>query len=102
MHWSIVPLSQGKINSGSDSEEHWSISYATLCEELQDIYWGGETLIQCKVAFQEKQNKPIQQELELHSSVIEILSKVTSSEMKDAQQADPTTSQICAVGEGRK
>ena len=46
------------------------------------------------VAIQNKQNKPAQQELELHSSIIEVPSKVSPSEMKDAQLADPTISQV--------
>ena len=45
------------------------------------------------MAIQNKQNKPAQQELELHSSAIEVLSKVSWSEMNDVQQADPTISQ---------
>ena len=41
-----------------------------------------------------KKNKPAQQELELHSNVIEVLSKVSPSEMIEGQQADPTISQV--------
>ena len=46
------------------------------------------------MAIQENENKPAPQELELHSSATEALSKVSSSEMKEAQQADPTISQV--------
>ena len=48
----------------------------------------------CKVAIQDKEDKPATQELELHFSVIDILSKVSTSEMKEGQQADPTISQV--------
>ena len=40
------------------------------------------------------ENKPAQQELELHSNVTEVLSKVYPSEMIEAQQADPTIGQV--------
>ena len=40
------------------------------------------------------ENKPVQQELELHSRVIEVLSKVSPWEIIEAQQADPTIGQV--------
>ena len=46
------------------------------------------------MAIQDKEDKPAHPDLELHSSVIEILSKVSSSEMIEAQQADPTLGQV--------
>ena len=46
------------------------------------------------MAIQNKEDKPAPQELDLHSSVIEVLSKVSTSEMREAQQADPTISQV--------
>ena len=47
-----------------------------------------------KVAIQNQENKPAQQELELHSSMIEVLRKVFPSEIIKAQQADPTIGQV--------
>ena len=46
------------------------------------------------MAIQDKKDKPAPQELELHSSAIEVLSKVSASEIKEAQQADPTIGQV--------
>ena len=46
------------------------------------------------MAIQDKEDKPSPQELELHSSVIDILSKVSTSEMREAQQADLTIGQV--------
>ena len=63
-------------------------------QRVRDIIDGKKLPIGCKVAIQEKDKKPAKQDLELHSSVIKVLSKVTPSEMKDAQQADPTIGQI--------
>ena len=45
------------------------------------------------MAIENKEDKPAQQELELHSDVIEVLSKVSPSEMIEAQQADPNIGQ---------
>ena len=56
--------------------------------------WWEKLPIECKLAIQNKENKPDQEEVELFSSVIEILSKVSPSEMKDAQQANPTIGQV--------
>ena len=81
------------MNSASDSDEYEAISYVTVCEELEDIINGDKLPKECNVAIQEKHNKPAKHVLELHSSVIEILSKVTPLAMKDAQQSDPTSGQ---------
>ena len=61
---------------------------------VEDITDGQKLPIECKVAVQEKYNKPAKQDLKLHSSVIEVLSKVSPSEMKDAQHSNPTISQV--------
>ena len=50
--------------------------------------------MECKMVMQHKEDKPAQQELELHSNVIEVLSKVSISKMIGAQQADLTISQV--------
>ena len=46
------------------------------------------------MAIENKENKPAQEEPELYPSVIEVLSKVSPSEMIEAQQADPTIGQV--------
>ena len=46
------------------------------------------------MAIQDKEDKPAPQKLELHTSAIDVLNKVSTSEMKEAQQADPTISQV--------
>ena len=42
------------------------------------------------MAIWNKEDKPALQELELHSNVIEVLSKVSTSEMIEDEQGDPT------------
>ena len=86
-HCSYVP---GEMDNGSDSVEYKTISYTTVCKELEEIIDGEKFPIECKVAIQEKQNKPAQQELELHFIAIGVLNQVTPSDIKDAQQAHPT------------
>ena len=46
------------------------------------------------MAIQNKEDKPSQQELELHSNVIKVLSKVSPLEMPEAWQTDPTIGQV--------
>ena len=82
------------MDSNPESEEYETISYAIECEELEEILDREKIPRECKVAIQDKEDKPAPQELELHSSAIEVLSKVSTSEMKEAQQADPTISQV--------
>ena len=82
------------MDSNSNSEEYETILNAMVSEELEEIINGEKLPIECKVTVQNKDNKHPKQELELHSSVIEVLSKMSPSEMKEAQQAEPTISQI--------
>ena len=82
------------MDSNPESEEYETISYAIECEELEEIIDGGKIPQECKVAIQNKEDKPAPQELEIQSNVIEVLSKVSSAEMREAQQADPTISQV--------
>ena len=78
------PFVQEEMNSASDLEEYETISYIAICEELVDT--DREILpIECKLAIQKKHCEPAEQDLELHSSVIEVLSMVNPSEMKDVQ-----------------
>ena len=46
------------------------------------------------MAIQNKEDKPTLQELEIQSNVIGVLRKVSTTEMREAQQADPTISQV--------
>ena len=91
---SHCPYVPGEMDSDSESEEYKSISCTTVCEEQEEIINEEKLPIECKVAIQNKENKLAKQELAVHSSVIEALSRVSSSEMEEAQQADPTSSQI--------
>ena len=76
------------MDSDSYSEEYETILYAMFCEKLEEAIDGEKLPIECMVAIQNKEGKPAQQELELYSSVIEVLSKVSPSEMKEAQMID--------------
>ena len=91
---SNCPNDSEEMDSNLEPEEYETISYAIECEELEEIVDGEKIPQECKVAIQGKEDKPAPQQLELHSSAIEVLSKVSTSEMKEAQQADPTISQV--------
>ena len=88
------PYVPGEMDNDSEYEEYETISYAMVCEELEETIDGEKLPMEYKVAIQNKEKKPAQQELELHSSVIEVLSKVSPSEMKEAQQADSTIDEV--------
>ena len=88
------PSDSKEVDSNPDSEEYETISYAVECEELEEKIYGKKIPQECKVAIQDKKNKPAQQELELHSNVIEVLNKVSLSEMIESQQTDPTIAQV--------
>ena len=83
-----------EVDSNPESEEYRTILYAIECEECEEVLDGEKIPWECKVAIQDKEDKPAPWELELYSSVIEILSKVSTSEMEEVQQADPTISQV--------
>ena len=75
------PNDSEEMDSNPEFEEYKTILPAIECEELEEI-------------LDEEKITPTPQKLELHSSAIEVLSKVSTSEMKEAQQADPTISQV--------
>ena len=88
------PYVPEEMDNNSESEQYETNSYAVDCEEVEGIIDVEKIPRECEVAIQNKENKTAQQELELHSSVIEVLSKVSPSEMIEAQQADPTIGQV--------
>ena len=83
-----------EVDNNADSEEYETILYATECKELEEIIYREKIPQECKVAIQDKEDKPVEEELELHSNIIIVPSKVSPSEMIEAQQADPSTSQV--------
>ena len=46
------------------------------------------------MTIQDKEENPVQQDLELHSNVMEGLNKVSPLEIIEAQQTDPTIGQV--------
>ena len=74
----------GEMNSASDSDGYEIISYATVCEELEDIIDGEKLPIECKLDIQEKDNKPAKQDLEMQSSV-------------SPKQSDSTRNKTCSA-----
>ena len=91
---SCHPNDSEEMDRNPESEEYDTILYAIECGELEEILDWEKIPQECKVAIQDKEDKPAPQELELHSSVIDILSNMSTLEMKEAQQTDPTISQV--------
>ena len=74
------PNDSEEMDSNPESEEYETISYAIECEELEGIIDGEKIPQECKVAIQNKEDKPVPQ--------------VSTTEMREVQQADPTISQV--------
>ena len=62
------PNDSKEMDTNPESEEYKTISYATECGELEEILEGRRFPKNCKVAIQDKEDKPAPQELDLHSS----------------------------------
>ena len=81
---SCHPYDSEEVDSNPETEEYKNILYTIECEELEEILYGEKILWECNVAIQDNEDKPVPQELEQHSSVIDALSKVSTSEMREA------------------
>ena len=55
---------------------------------------GRNSHIECEVIIQKRSRKPAEQDLKLQTNVIEVLNKVSPSEIKEAQKSDPIISQV--------
>ena len=88
------PFIPGEMDSDSELGVYETISYVTICGELENIINVEKLPIECEVAIQERGIKPAEQDLGLHTNVIEVWRKVSPSEMKEVQQSDPTISQV--------
>ena len=82
--WSHRPNDSEEMDSNPESEKFETISYAIECEELEGIIDGEKIPQECKVAIQNKEDKPASEELEIQSNVIQVLSKVSTIEMREA------------------
>ena len=58
------PFVPEDTDNDSESEQYKTISYAMVCEELEEIIDGEKLPINWKVVIQNKENKPAQQEQE--------------------------------------
>ena len=88
------PFVPSEMDSESELEEYETISYARVCEKLENIINGEELPRECKVAIKERISRPADQDLELHTNVIEALIKMSPSQMKEVQQSDPFIFQV--------
>ena len=74
-HCLIVPE---EVDSDCKSEEYETISYVIIFEDINDIPKGEEIPIECKQQIQVRsKEEPKQNDLELHSNMIQVLGKMT-------------------------
>ena len=99
------PVTDSEILSDSESDGYETISYAVMCNYLSEIINGEKLPLELKRAVQTEiiQQAPESGKIKVHSKMVDVLSKVTSGMMKDAQDGDIDISKtICYVKSGKK
>ena len=82
-----------------------TISYAVVCDDLCEVIKGEKLLLEIKRAVQTEINKqaPDCEKINVHSKMVDVLSRVTTSMMKEAEEEDVDISKmICYVKSGKK
>ena len=90
-------------NSGSDGYE--TILYAVMCNDLSETIKGGKLLLELKRAVQTEiiQQAPDSGMINVHSEMVDVMSKVTLGMAKEAQEEDVDISKTMHyVKSGRK
>ena len=94
-----------EILSDSESDGYKTILYAVMCNDLSEIIKGEKLPLELKRAVQTEiiQQAPDSGKINVHSEMVDVLSKVTPGMMKDAQEEDIDISKtICYVKFGKK
>ena len=99
------PKSENESFSNCESDGYKTILYAVVCDDLCEVIKGKKLPLEIKRAVQTEINKqaPDCQKINVHSEMVGVLSKVTLSMMKEAQEEDVDISKmICYVESVRK
>ena len=94
-----------EILSDTESDGYETISYAVMCDDLSEIIKGEKLPLDLKRAVQAEisQQAPDSRKINAHSGMVDVLSRVTPSMMKEAQEEDVDISKtICYVKSGKK
>ena len=81
------------------------ISYTVICNDLSEVIKGQKLPLELKRAVQVEitQQAPDSEKINVHSEMVDVLSRVTPSMTKEVQEEDVNISKtICYVKSGRK
>ena len=99
------PMTDNGILSDTESDGYKTISYDVMCDDLSEVIKGEKLPLDLKRAVQieTSQQAPDSGKINVHSEMVDILSRVTPSMMKEAQEEDVDISKtICYVKSGKK
>ena len=99
------PTTDIEILSNTESDRYETISYAVMCDDLSEVIKGEKLPLDLKRAVQTEINQqaPDSRKINVHSGMVDVLSRVTPSMMKEAQEEDIDISKtICYVKSGKK
>ena len=99
------PKSEDENVGDSESDGYETISYAVICNDLSKVIKGEKLPLELKraVHIQITQQVPDSEKINVYSKMVDVLSRVTPSMMKEAQEKDVNISKtIHYVKSGRK
>ena len=99
------PKADSEIFSNAESDEYKTISYTVMCDDLSEVIKGEILPLDLKRAVQTEisQQAPDSGKIIVHSEMVDVLSRVTPSIMKEAQEEDIDISKtIHYVKSGKK
>ena len=102
---SHYPKTEDENFSDSESDRYKTISYAVICDDLSEVIMGEKLPLELKRAVQVEitQQVPDSEKINAHTKMVDVLSRVTPSMMKEAQEEDVDISKtIHYVKSGRK
>ena len=94
-----------EILSNTESDGYETISYTVMCDDLSEVIKGEKLPLDLKRAVQAEisQQVPDSGKINVHSEMVDVLSRVTLSMMKEAQEEDIDISKtIRYVKSGKK
>ena len=102
---SHCPTTDSDILSDTESDEYKTVSYAVMCDDLSEVIKGEKLSLDLKRAVHTEisQQVPDRGKINVHSEMVDVLSRVTLSMMKEAWEKDIDISKtICCVKSGKK
>ena len=84
------PTADSEILSDTESDGYKTVSYAVMCDNLGEVIKGEKLSLDLKRADQREisQKAPDSGKINVHSEMVDVLSRVTQSMMKEAQEED--------------